>query len=363
MPAEWEPQSGVLLTWPHAGGDWAAILSEVEPVFYTIAREISLRETVLINCASVLQSDQVRATLVASGAPAANVVTTVVASNDTWMRDYGPVSVLVQDQPQLLDFTFNGWGNKYPAQLDNAINGHLARQGKFGSTRCDTIELVLEGGSIGSDGAGTLLTTASCLLHPNRNPGVSRDQLNSEMRNLLGIERLLWLEHGGLEGDDTDGHIDTLARFCDAVTIAYQACDESEYSQHNELQAMAQELRNFTTRDGDSYRLIALPWPKPKFNGDGKRLPAGYANFLVINGAVLVPAYDDPADGEAARLLQSCFPTREVVQIPCLPLIQQFGSLHCLTMQLPRGVLAIASNSPRCAVTNRGGTVLLVGAG
>ena len=340
MPAEWEPQSGVILTWPHAGSDWATILSEVEPVFYTIAFEIALRETVLINCASASQSDQVRAALVASGAPAANVVTTVVASDDTWIRDYGPVSVLVQDRPQLLDFTFNGWGNKYPAQLDNAINGQLARQGSFGSTPCETIELVLEGGSIDSDGAGTLLTTASCLLQPNRNPGISRDRLHTELCSLLGIERLLWLEHGGLEGDDTDGHIDTLARFCDTMTIAYQACDEPEYSGYSELQAMAQELRHFTTRDGNPYRLIALPWPQPKFNDDGKRLPAGYANFLVINGAVLVPAYDDPADDEAARLLQTCFPTREVIQVPCLPLIQQFGSLHCLTMQFPCGALS-----------------------
>ncbi|GMQ89526.1 MAG: agmatine deiminase family protein [Gammaproteobacteria bacterium] len=339
MPAEWEPQSGVMLTWPHADSDWAATLSAVEPVFYTIAFEIALRETVLIICASVSQSDRVRATLIESGAPAANIVTTVVASNDTWIRDYGPVSVLVQGQPRLLDFTFNGWGNKYPAQLDNDINGQLARQGKFGNRPCGTIELVLEGGSIDSDGAGTLLTTASCQLHSNRNPGISRNQLNTELRGLLGAERLLWLEHGGLEGDDTDGHIDMLARFCDTTTIAYQACDEPDYGWHNELQAMAQELRNFTTRDGDPYRLVALPWPKPKFNDDGKRLPASYANFLMINDAVLVPAYDDPADGRAVQLLQTCFPMRTVVQIPCLPLIRQFGSLHCLTMQLPRGVL------------------------
>ncbi len=322
-----------MLTWPHADSDWAATLSEVEPVFYSIAREIAQRETVLINCASTPRSDQVRATLIASGAPATNIVTTVVASNDTWARDYGPVSVLVQDKPRLLDCTFNGWGGKYPARLDNAINAQLARRGRFGSTPCETIELALEGGSIDSDGAGTLLTTASCLLQPGRNPGFSRHQLDSELCGLLGAERLLWLEHGGLEGDDTDGHIDMLARFCDTSTIVYQACDESRYRWHDELQAMARELLQLTTCEGDPYRLIALPWPKPKFNDHGQRLPASYANFLVINGAVLVPAYDDPADEGAAQLLQTCFPTREVVQIPCLPLLQQSGSLHCLTMQ------------------------------
>ena len=328
-----------MLTWPRADGDWAATLSEIEPLFHTIAVEIALRENVLINCATAAQSNQVRTALITSGAPATNIVTTVTASNDTWVRDYGPLSVLVQNEPQLLDCTFNGWGGKYPAQLDNAISGQLAQQGQFGRTPCATVALVLEGGSIDSDGAGTLLTTASCLLQPGRNPGLSRKQLNTRLRSLLGAERLLWLEHGGLEGDDTDGHIDMLARFCDTSTIAYQACDESEYSWHGEMQAMAQELLQFTTCEGDPYCLIALPWPKPKFNDHGQRLPASYANFLVINGAVLVPAYDDPADDEAAQLLQTCFPAREVVQVPCLPLLQQSGSLHCLTMQFPCGML------------------------
>ncbi len=328
-----------MLTWPHADSDWAATLSEVEPVFHAIAVEIARRETVLINCATAAQSDQVKAALIASAAPAANIVTTVTASNDTWVRDYGPLSVLVRGEARLLDCTFNGWGGKYPAQLDNAINGQLAQRGQFGRTPCETVTLVLEGGSIDSDGAGTLLTTASCLLQPGRNPGLSRHQLNTRLRSLLGAKRLLWLEHGGLEGDDTDGHIDMLARFCDTSTIVYQACDESQYRWHDELQAMARELLQLTTCEGDPYRLIALPWPKPKFNDHGQRLPASYANFLVINGAVLVPAYDDPADDEAAQLLQTCFPAREVLQVPCLPLLQQSGSLHCLTMQFPCGML------------------------
>ncbi|MFQ5642976.1 MAG: agmatine/peptidylarginine deiminase [Thiogranum sp.] len=338
MPAEWEPQSGVMLTWPRADGDWAATLPEVEAVFHTIATEIARRETVLINCASAAQSSRVRDFLIASGAPAGNIVTTVTASNDTWARDYGALTVLVREQPLLLDFTFNGWGGKHPARLDNAINGQLLQQGRFGHTSCQTVALVLEGGSIDSDGAGTLLTTASCLLQPGRNPGLSRQQLTTELRGLLGAQRLLWLEHGGLEGDDTDGHIDMLARFCDATTIAFQACDEPGYSRYDELQDMARELQQLRTAGGEPYRLVSLPWPGPRFDNNGGRLPASYANFLVLNGAVLVPAYDDPADDTAAQQLQTCFPAREVVQVPCLPLIEQYGSLHCLTMQFPSGV-------------------------
>jgi len=339
MPAEWELQSGVMLTWPRADGDWASCLHDVEPVFFRIALEIARRETVLINCADSEQASRVRAVLLASGAPAGHIVTTVTASNDTWARDYGPLGIRVNELPQLLDFTFNGWGGKYPAQLDNAITRQLVRQGWFGHTPCTSVGLVLDGGSLDSDGAGTLLTTASCLLQPGRNPGLSRQQLTDALHDLLGADRLLWLQHGGLEGDDTDGHIDMLARFCDTTTIVFQRCDEPGYSRYDELQAMAEELKQLRTRAGEPYRLVALPWPTPHCDAAGGRLPASYANFLVINDAVLVPAYHDPADDDAAQLLQTCFPAREVVQIPCLPLIRQSGSLHCLTMQFTHGVI------------------------
>ncbi|MGD2074327.1 MAG: agmatine deiminase family protein [Gammaproteobacteria bacterium] len=338
LPAEWEPQSGVMLTWPHSQGDWAALFAQVEPVFLRLAAEIARRESVLINCASSAMAADIRARLAARGAAAERLFFAVVASNDTWARDHGPVTVLAQGKPVLLDFQFNGWGGKYAAALDNALTGELSRRGGFGDTPVKRQDLVLEGGSIDTDGAGTLLTTRSCLLHPRRNPGLSHERIEQRLRDLLGVERVLWLKHGELEGDDTDGHIDMLARFCTTQTIAYQSCTEAGYSAYWALEAMEAELAGLRTNAGDPYRLVALPWPGPKRAADGRRLPASYANFLVINGAVLVPAYADPADDHAAQQLQDCFPDREIVQIPCLALIQQYGSLHCLTMQFPRGV-------------------------
>ena len=338
LPAEWDPQSGVMLTWPHGAGDWATVLPDVEPVFFSIALHIAHRESLFINCATASQRDQLRASLIQSGAPPDHLFMAVVPSNDTWARDYGPLTVFEHGRPRLLDFRFNGWGNRYPAQADNAITTQLAGSGRFGRTVFEPIDLVLEGGSIESDGDGTLLTTSRCLLHPQRNPGYTREMLAGKLGALLGGERLLWLEHGGLAGDDTDGHIDMLARFCDPSTIVYQSCSESGYEWYQELKAMEDELRQLRTVQGEPYRLLALPWPGATFAADGARLPASYANFLVINDAVLIPGYDDPADSEAARLLQCGFPDREIVQIPCSALIQQYGSLHCLTMQFPKGV-------------------------
>jgi agmatine deiminase len=338
LPAEWEHQSGVMLTWPHASGDWAADLPQVEPVFYSIALEIVRRETLLLSCATNAQRERVRTTLLEQGAPETRLVTAVIPSNDTWARDHGPLTVLEDGRARLLDFRFNGWGNRHPWQLDNAISGRLAGLGCFASTSFGAVDLVLEGGSIESDGRGTLLATRSCLLHPRRNPHLSQLALEQKLRDLLGVQRILWLEHGGLQGDDTDGHIDMLVRICTPDTLVYQGCTETAYPFYDELAAMGNELRQLTTLTGEPYKVVALPWPGAKFDPDGARLPASYANFLVINGAVLVPGYDDPADESAARLIQGCFPGRELVMIPCLPLIQQYGSLHCSTMQFPQGV-------------------------
>jgi agmatine/peptidylarginine deiminase len=327
-----------MLTWPHEGGDWAPLLTEVEPVFRRLALEIVRRQTLLINCATTSKAAQLRADLVASGAASHRLVFATLPSDDTWARDHGPVTVLEAGRPRLLDFQFNGWGNKYPARADNAITATLVKRGVLAGATHQTLDLVLEGGSIESDGKGTLLSTTSCLLHPQRNPGLSREQLELSLCELFGAERLLWLQHGALEGDDTDGHIDMLARFCPADTIAYQACDEQAYSAYRELQRMAAQLTDLRSSAGRPYRLVPLPWPGACFGPHGQRLPASYANFLVINDALLVPAYDDPADDLAAHHLQGCFPHREIVQIPARPLIQQYGSLHCLSMQFPRGV-------------------------
>jgi agmatine deiminase len=338
LPAEWAPQSGVMLTWPHDGTDWAPLLDTVEHVFVLIAREITLRERVLIVCRDSLHAAHVEGLLSTAGADRRAVLTTIAPSNDTWARDHGPITVMENTRPLLLDFTFNGWGGKFDAALDNRINRTLHAGGAF-ATALRTIDMVLEGGGIESDGEGTLLTTSHCLLSPHRNPQLDRAGTEARLREVLGVQRILWLDHGHLEGDDTDSHIDTLARFCDPRTIAYTACDDTTDPHYADLAAMAAQLRALCTADGQPYRLVPLPWPQARYDEDGRRLPATYANFLIINGAVLVPTYADPADAVALERLRDCFPDREIVGIPCLDVIRQNGSLHCLTMQLPVGVL------------------------
>jgi agmatine deiminase len=338
LPPEWAPQSGVMLTWPHAHGDWAKRLTQVEPVFTEIARQISWREKVLISCYDRGHRERLGKHLAAAGVDMRRVILRTVPSNDTWARDHGPLTVMCQNELLLLDFGFNGWGGKFGYELDNQISRKLYALDSFGQTPMQTVDFVLEGGSVEVDGGGTLLTTARCLLAPTRNPKLTRDQLEQKLKEFLGLNRILWLNHGYLAGDDTDSHIDTLARYCDKNTIAYVSCDDLRDEHYAELNAMEEELKTFRAADGQPYRLVALPWPRAKFDDEGQRLPATYANFLIINSAVLVPTYEDPADNVALARLQECFPDREVVAINCLPLIYQFGSLHCITMQLPAGV-------------------------
>lgn len=340
LPAEWEPQDGIMLTWPHEHSDWLPWLAQVEPVYVAIAHAVSARERVLVCVRDAAHRDHVAALLAAGGVPRGRVALRVVPSNDSWARDHGPITIIDGGRPRLLDFVFNGWGGKYEAGLDDRITAELARQGAFGDTPREPVEFVLEGGGIESDGAGTLLTTSACLLSPGRNPAFSRAAIEQRLGELFGLQRVLWLEHGALEGDDTDSHIDTLARFCDERTIAYVHCSERADPHFAELDAMERELRALRDARGEPYRLVPLPWPGAKHGRDGRRLPATYANFLVINGAVLAPTYRDPADAGALAQLRLCFPDREIIAIDCLPLIQQYGSLHCITMQLPAGTLA-----------------------
>jgi agmatine/peptidylarginine deiminase len=239
----------------------------------------------------------------------------------------------------LHDFTFDGWGGKYPAALDNRVSRSLFDGGIFDNVEFLQQQLVLEGGSIDTDGRGSLLSTTRCLLESGRNPGYDRTRLEACLRELLGVERVLWLRHGELAGDDTDAHVDMLARFCSPGTIAYSSCNDPQDEHFAPLAAMERELQAFRTREGRPYELVPLPLPRPVLDESGRRLPASYANFLIINGAVLVPVYADPADAVALAALAGCFPGRRVEPLNCLPLIQQNGSLHCATMQLPMGVL------------------------
>jgi agmatine/peptidylarginine deiminase len=288
-------------------------------------------------CRDPEHRERIRGRLAASGADLERVRLVIAPTNDTWTRDCGPITVEDGARALLLGFRFDGWGGKFAAALDSALTGRLVAAGVFGQVALQRVDHVLEGGSIDSDGQGSVLTTHRCLTSrrwPDPDPQAIAERLGA----LLGARRILWLHRGGLEGDDTDGHIDTLARFCDPHTIAHVACDDPADSHHAELLAMRAELEALRTADGRPYRLVPLPWPRPVHDAQGRRLPATYANFLVINGAVLVPAYGDPADPLAARRLGECFPGREVVSIPCLPLLHQYGSLHCATMQIPATV-------------------------
>ncbi|MBI5017644.1 MAG: agmatine deiminase family protein [Deltaproteobacteria bacterium] len=337
LPAEWEPQDGVLLAWPHAATDWAPVLEQVVPVFVDLAAEISRFERVV-----VVADDPAAAEsgLRRSGAQRERVEVRSAPLNDTWARDFGPIAVEDEDGERLLllDFAFNGWGLKFPADQDNRITRRLADGGAF-AVPVRSVGLVLEGGSIEGDGRGTILTTSECLLGPNRNPHLDRAGVEAVLRAELGADRFLWLQNGHLVGDDTDAHVDTLARFAPGDTIVHVACDDPGDEHFEVLRRMEDELRGFRTRQGRPYRLIPLPWPAPVADGDGRRLPATYANFLVLNGAVLVPTYRDRRDAEALAAVARAFPGREVIGLDCRPLVLQHGSLHCVTMQLPKGVL------------------------
>lgn len=328
-----------MLTWPRPECDWGDRLAEAEAVFTALAAQISRRERVLVSCIDEDHRAHVGSLLSGAGADMGAVSLRLARSNDVWVRDHGPITVLEDGSPLLLDFTFNGWGGKYPAALDNRLTRALHAQDAFGAVPLESHGFVLEGGSIESDGAGTLLTTSSCLLGPGRNTGWSRADIEGYLEGVLGVTRVLWLEHGWLAGDDTDGHVDMLARFCDAGTIAYTACEDPADEHHPALAAMAAELAALRDRDGRPYALVPLPLPGAKHDDQGARLPASYANFLIVNGAVLVPVYEDAADAVALERLRGAFPGRAVVPVPALPLIRQYGSLHCATMQLPRGVM------------------------
>lgn len=286
------------------------MLAEITVTYEKMAREIANREEVII-----------------VGEP----------SNDTWARDHGFIS-LVDDQGgrRLLDFRFNGWGEKFPADLDNAINRRLYDEGKLKGEYIDCLDFVLEGGSIESDGKGTVFTTSCCLLAPHRNQPMTQEQIEERLKETLCAERIVWIDHGHLTGDDTDGHIDTLVRVCPDDTLLYVGCDDPEDEQYIDLRLMEEQLKTFRTLEGRPYKLARLPMPRPIYDGED-RLPATYANFLVVNGAVLCPTYDQPdLDAEALRLIGEAFPDREIVGIDCRSIIKQHGSLHCCTMQYPK---------------------------
>jgi len=341
LPPEWHPQDAIMLTWPHSDTDWAPYLTEVEPVYIDIARQVLQRQSLVVICHNEAIQTKVKTLLLEAGLNTDKLHTYVIACNDTWARDHGPITIInEQQQTQVLDFTFNGWGGKYDSDLDNTINRSLLQDSSI-KADYQAVDLVLEGGGIEVDAEGHLLTTEQCLLNPNRNPELDRQQIESLLNQRLGTQKVLWLKHGYLAGDDTDSHIDTLARLAPNNTIAYVQCTEESDEHFDELHKMEQELKALRTKDGEAFSLVPLPMAEPCFDAEGERLPATYANFLIINGAVLLPTYRQPeTDTQALTQIQKAFPQHQIIAIDCLPLIQQFGSLHCISMQLPEGFLA-----------------------
>ena len=364
LPAEWEPQWGVQLTWPHEDSDWKPYLKEITATYIEMARVITRYEMLVVVAPDV---ELVRQQLSEAEIDLQKVVFHQCPTNDTWARDHGFISCGVRSVEcgvrsvecgvrsvecgvRLLDFQFNGWGKKFEAEKDNAINKSLYPTLSSLLTPHSSLheyeshlDFVLEGGSIESDGKGTIFTTTDCLLAPNRNQPLTQQEIEEELKRRLHAERILWIDYGHLEGDDTDGHIDTLVRIAPDDTLLYIGCDDQTDPHYEDLKKMEQQLTTFRTQEDKSYRLLKLPMPDPIYErGEmkderGERLPATYANFLIINGAVLVPIYQQPEkDKEAIRIIQEAFPDREMIPIDSRVIIRQHGSIHCCTMQFPK---------------------------
>lgn len=338
LPAEWEAADAILMAWPHAGTDWEYMLDEVRRCYADIIAAIAPRAKVIL-----IGPEEPSAEYLPSGDNGLNVIYINVPTNDTWTRDYGPITTVDHDGALTAnDFKFNGWGLKFAADCDNLATSELLATGIFGSRCRNRLGFVLEGGAIESDGKGTLITTHHCMMSPNRNGDLSQEQIEAYLRDALGVERILWLWHGALEGDDTDGHIDTLARLAPpGDVIFYTGCSDPDDSHYEPLALMRKDLEALRTADGKAYHLVELPLPDAIHDSDdGHRLPATYANFLIVNGAVILPVYGQPMKDLMAQMaLRTAMPDYDIVPVDCRALIRQHGSLHCATMQLPAGSL------------------------
>jgi len=331
IPAEWEQQSCVLMAFPHKNTDWydkteERALKEALSVFIRIAQAIAYGEAVYILCDD-------KSKIASLFCSTRNITFIEIVTNDTWIRDYGYISLKEDNEMKLVDFRFDAWGGKFEASLDNAVNKKLYKKGYMGTIPLESIDFVLEGGSIESDGEGTIMTTSSCLC--TRNGQLSKKAIEKKLLEYLGTKRVLWLDNGYLAGDDTDGHIDTLARFVAKDSIAYLKCENKEDEHYEALLMMEKELQAFRTLNNKAYTLIALPMTRAIYK-EHQRLPSTYLNFLISNTALLYPTYQDKKDKVVGEIFKGLFPNREIIPIDCMKLIEQGGSLHCSTMQVAR---------------------------
>ncbi len=334
---EWDHTDYVMLALPHAGTDWNYILDEAIGQYRRLVSALTGEGTrVLLLCPDATEAREIIAEC------DRGLITYVETDyNDTWTRDYGMLSVERNGRLRALDFGFNAWGLKFASDKDNLVNLHLERKGLFapGAYRNER-DFILEGGSVETDGNGTILTTTRCLTSPNRNGGLSKPELNDILERRLGAQHVLWLDHGALEGDDTDSHIDTLARLAPDDTIVFTGTRDFDDPMFEPLLAMRAQLTLFRTPDGNPYNLVELPLPDPVTDPDGCRLPATYANYLVANGVIFMPTYSQRDKDELAmRSIRIAYPTHKVVGVECLTLLRQHGSLHCATMQIPSGII------------------------
>ena len=333
MPAEWETHSGTWLTWPHNPETWPEQdMQQVETEFMGIIRPLAKNESVHILVNDEDMGNAVESTLNANNVEMKNIFLHDIPTNDSWIRDYGPNFIIQSDgKVAANDWDFDSWGRKYKWELDDLAGTVIAEESGLHHFKP---EIVLEGGAIEVNGAGTCVTTESCILNPNRNNGISRDAMETVLKDYLGISKVIWL-HGEMEGDDTDGHIDNLARFVNPTTMVCAIEEDEEDPNYRCLKNNFDHLRSATDQDDNLFEIVALPMPG--YIGS-PRLPASYANFYIANKSVLVPVYGHPNDKRALSILEPLFPEREIIPIPSTTLILGLGGVHCLTQQQPAGI-------------------------
>lgn len=336
---EWEPIEYILLALPNKNTDWDYILPEATEQYQRLVKAIT-DEGIKV---ALLCHDVGDAMEIMQDSDQEFISYIPMEYNDTWTRDYGLITVMRNERLRALDFGFNAWGLKFAADKDNLVNLNLDKKGLLQPlTYRNERDFVLEGGSVETDGNGTIMTTSRCLQSPNRNGGKTKSELNNELLERLGADHVLWLDYGALKGDDTDSHIDTLARLAPDDTIVFIGTKNFDDPQFEDLLAMRAQLTLFRTAEGNPYNLVELPLPDPILDTDGSRLPATYANYLVANGVIFMPTYAQPdKDDLAMRSIKIAYPTHKVVGVDCRTLLRQHGSLHCATMQIPAGILKI----------------------